>query len=82
MIDPFFLDRLMHVFTTAHATPLGQTAAPDRRGEPGANSGVPSVPPRVVAEAAAVGAWFGVTVIVWVVLAVAPALSVTVNVAV
>ena len=27
MIDPFFLDRLMHAFTTAHATPLSMAAA-------------------------------------------------------
>lgn len=27
MIDPFFLDRLMHAFTTANATPLAHAAA-------------------------------------------------------
>lgn len=28
MIDPFFCDRLMHAFTTAHATALSQAVAP------------------------------------------------------
>lgn len=26
MLDPFFLDRLMHAFTTAHATPRSHAA--------------------------------------------------------
>lgn len=54
VIDPFFLDRLMHAFTTAHTTPLSQPAEPAHRRGSDTNANVPSPPPRVVAEAAAV----------------------------
>lgn len=52
MIDPFFIDRLMHAFTTANATPLSHAAAQAATGQP--DAAPTSEPCRAVREAEAV----------------------------
>lgn len=52
MIDPFFIDRLLHAFTTANATPISRSAAQAAASQPAAAP--TSEPCRAVREAEAV----------------------------
>jgi hypothetical protein len=54
VIDPFFLDRLMHAFTTANSTPLSQAAAHAASSQPAAQSAGEASTCRALREAEAV----------------------------
>ena len=54
MLDPFFIDRLMHAFTTAHATPRSHAAAQAEMSQPAAPSTGEAAPCRALREAEAV----------------------------